>query len=617
MTRSLMITGWMLLLTLLSLPAAAMSAETGVQTVTQGWSFHWDDIDFVSPDGSDVDNQHSAKPGSGWQFANADWQPLASLDDLPPRGEHRIVWLRLTLPANTWRNPHLLINSMDLTAQVFENGELTYAVGKIDAQGNSEFVGWPWLLVPVHTLAAPTTLYFRVFSDYASYIGPSGTVSVGEKSDLLDQIYRRGLAGFTFIVAILISGLLVSCLGIIQREWRIALSTGLLSLDLVIMMFAENELSQLILFTPLQWRAIAAFSYFMVPMLLAWLVREWLKPVIIRTTTLIFWLSALFVVSVALLSLITDFRFIDAYPIFDILFIVLVLGIFVGCFYGFKSLSTEDKLLLFGILTLFASLLMDMLSAHELIKWIARSGQWGLIFFTLSMLIIYLIKNWNQQQHLSQLMDTLETQVVERTRELTESHRQLEQMATRDFLTGLMNRRAFMELAHVELANAIRHQYPFSLLLLDIDHFKQVNDTYGHAEGDQVLQALAKVAEKESRQGDLVCRYGGEEFVILLPKTGEQDARTFVQRLHKAIGEIRIPICSGNQQLSVTASMGLVVFSQHLAADVDLNRLSSPAKILEFTLREADEAMYDAKHNGRNNIKTRLFSASALKLSWQ
>jgi diguanylate cyclase (GGDEF)-like protein/PAS domain S-box-containing protein len=171
-------------------------------------------------------------------------------------------------------------------------------------------------------------------------------------------------------------------------------------------------------------------------------------------------------------------------------------------------------------------------------------------------------------------------------------HRQalglLEQRAYSDPLTGLANRRAFIERASSELARTVRHHGMLSLLMMDIDHFKRVNDTHGHGAGDLVLQAVSAVCEHAVRAGDLVSRIGGEEFAILLPDTGPERAMEIAERLREALAE-HITTLEDGSTVNVTASLGVTTLQDH----------DSP---FETLLEQADQAMYRAKRQGRNQV---------------
>ena len=163
----------------------------------------------------------------------------------------------------------------------------------------------------------------------------------------------------------------------------------------------------------------------------------------------------------------------------------------------------------------------------------------------------------------------------------------LEETASRDELTGLYNRRKMDELLIREIAFAKRYGDSFSLMMLDIDYFKSVNDTYGHHAGDHYLVLLAKVLQKEVRVVDFVGRWGGEEFIILLPKTRIDQASVLAERLQKAVEQIQLEIDRGS--ISRTASIG-ITSTQSGTMDVD------------EIIRQADAAMYRAKQDGGNRV---------------
>lgn len=164
---------------------------------------------------------------------------------------------------------------------------------------------------------------------------------------------------------------------------------------------------------------------------------------------------------------------------------------------------------------------------------------------------------------------------------------EVEQLASTDSLTGLHNRRHFMELAKREFGRARRYQRPLTAIMIDIDHFKQVNDTYGHAVGDQVLQIVAERFRKTVRDIDILGRYGGEEFATLLLETGLDGACTVAERLRQCVTEP--PINTDGDTLSITISVGVAI-------------LDKACTDLDILLVRADQALYVAKQAGRNRV---------------
>ena len=172
-----------------------------------------------------------------------------------------------------------------------------------------------------------------------------------------------------------------------------------------------------------------------------------------------------------------------------------------------------------------------------------------------------------------------------------------EQMAFRDPLTGVFNRRYMDHQIQSELQRTQRYPSPISVAFIDIDYFKRINDTYGHAVGDQVLQGLANLLNHQSRVTDLIARYGGEEFVILMPGTTEEEAEKLLTKLREIVHQQ--PVAKVNEQsYHVTFSAGISQWRDDLSAD--------------DWLQTADEAMYRAKKNGRDQI---LISKEGVELS--
>ena len=164
---------------------------------------------------------------------------------------------------------------------------------------------------------------------------------------------------------------------------------------------------------------------------------------------------------------------------------------------------------------------------------------------------------------------------------------ELEQLSTVDQLTGLHNRWQFNATALLEFERSLRHDLPLSVIMMDIDHFKRVNDTYGHAAGDSVLVEVAAVCMRGIRSSDIHARYGGEEFCFLLPQTDLNEAHSLAERLRAAVAELHFE--SDGQDFTVTASFGV---SERLDGEDSLENL----------IERSDQSLYEAKKGGRNRV---------------
>lgn len=173
--------------------------------------------------------------------------------------------------------------------------------------------------------------------------------------------------------------------------------------------------------------------------------------------------------------------------------------------------------------------------------------------------------------------------IIERQREA------MKQLATTDALTGLLNRRELMNVGEQEAARARRYHTPLSLLMLDIDHFKHVNDTWGHQTGDRALQALAEVMMQVVREHDVVGRYGGEEFLILLPHTDAAAVHTVAERIRALVQSSHRTLSDSGEVVHFTVSIGVVT-------------QSADHTNLEDLISQADQALYQAKAQGRNRV---------------
>ena len=182
---------------------------------------------------------------------------------------------------------------------------------------------------------------------------------------------------------------------------------------------------------------------------------------------------------------------------------------------------------------------------------------------------------------------TMNDQLAEQVQENLKLQEILREQTLRDPLTGLYNRRYLDETMKREIARAEREKYPLSFLMIDIDHFKDLNDTYGHSAGDAVLVALGDLFHTRIRQGDIVCRYGGEEFIVIMPQADVEDAKRRAEEIRRDFGDLYIN-CDGIE-LSATISIGIALYPQH-GNDTDT------------VIKAADAALYKAKQSGRNCV---------------
>ena len=178
-----------------------------------------------------------------------------------------------------------------------------------------------------------------------------------------------------------------------------------------------------------------------------------------------------------------------------------------------------------------------------------------------------------------------------KTVELENMRKQLTIEATTDVLSGLYNRRYFYDISKKYYNTAKRYNQNLSILMIDIDKFKDINDTYGHDVGDNFIEASGQILTKISRSSDVVARYGGEEFIVLLAETGVDKAVELAERIRVDIEHNNITLDSG-EVVHITVSIGVT----------ELNNLND--KDIEETIKRCDQALYEAKNNGRNMVST-------------
>ncbi|WP_432696012.1 diguanylate cyclase [Marinobacterium sp. YM272] len=563
----------MLLRVLLFIPLLIFSVCVAADPIQldRGWEFRWGD----SPVGSDGVPEWTRGDSA------AAWTPIAFPSNPPDRHGAENIWYRTTLPEGQWRDPVLYISSVDLIVDVYVDGRRIYGFGHFDENGKGRFEGWPWHMITLPPESTGKPIYFRIFSDYID-IGLWGEVKVMERGELLGKILRDSTEGAVVGVFSLIVALLALAFSCIQGKRRMFVAIALYALGAASMVISASPATQLMLNAPLLWDYIGALGYFVMPVAMALLMETWFGS---GTGHLYRWISRFFVayILVAMAASLGGLVGLAlTYPVFDLLFAAALVLLFVPAVRGLSMLSREQLAILCTYVLFAVLLLIDMGVAHGFLPWGKVPLAWGSLAFSCAVVVIALVHFSRSQAELRALNMSLDQQVKARTAEL-------ERLSYEDPLTGLKNRRFFNELIARESARARRQGYPLSMLICDIDHFKQFNDTHGHEAGDEVLRQLALRMKQTFRQTDLACRYGGEEFVVTMPGAGQEDALMRAEELRRDIAATALRY-AGKSLPRITISVGVASWPGSVASVDEL-------------FNRADKALYRAKSKGRDRVE--------------
>lgn len=281
--------------------------------------------------------------------------------------------------------------------------------------------------------------------------------------------------------------------------------------------------------------------------------------------------------------------------------VISVFDIYQNKKYDFKSSKEFDKNFSYKTKSILTAPLVNFytnssIGVLQLINKKSENGQYIAYteqdkeFISLSSYLITqsILNTKNSIEKLELLNKELEKKVIERTKKLKDTQKKLIEQANRDPMTNLYNRRYFNEIIKSLLLIAKRTSQLFSLIIIDIDDFKNVNDTYGHSVGDRVINDLADIFRNTVRNSDISVRFGGEEFVIILPNTHLKEAEIIAKKL-KDIVENNTIILKDGSRIKFTISLGV-------------SQIQQDDESVETVLHKADEALYQAKNSGKNKI---------------
>jgi diguanylate cyclase (GGDEF)-like protein len=252
--------------------------------------------------------------------------------------------------------------------------------------------------------------------------------------------------------------------------------------------------------------------------------------------------------------------------------------------YFVKSRSIADSKWAMNILT-------PMTEIDTKSIWAAIIAAGAVAFAALFFMYIRLVRSRNREREKSRLaLEHAHEALEQKHLELQTLSEELRISSVTDPLTGASNRRFFLDSAAKMVSSANRHHYPFSVIMIDVDHFKRINDKYGHPAGDKVLQTLAAISREALREEDVFARFGGEEFMAILPNTGAQAGQAVAERLCAKV--MAHPVKVNDESLYITVSCGV---SEHRSNETTI----------ENAIKRADEALYAAKDSGRNQVVVR------------
>ncbi|MGM0703811.1 MAG: GGDEF domain-containing protein [Pseudomonadota bacterium] len=544
-----------------------------------GWEYRWGDSP-VEADGT-----------PRWTVSHDDstWRTIAFPSNPPNRDGHQHVWFRVTLPDGGWRDPVLYIYSIDLIGQAYLDDELIYQYGHFDAQGRGDFVGWPWHMIELPEDFAGRTLHFRVFSDYTD-IGLWGEVLLMERVDLLTRVIQSSSHDLVVSAFSLLLAGLAGSFALLGPQRRSFGAMAFFSLASGTMILAETQASQLLLDRPLLWDTLAAAGYYSLPVAMGLLLSHWLAGTPGRWVRRLWQLHLAYLVGAIGLARAGIVSLASTFPPFDLLLAFTLPLMLMLALWRVHCLGIEQRLIIASYALLAVLLLADMAVAHGLLAWRRIPVSLGTLTFSLAIVGISLWHYRQTQRELARLNRSLEQQVAQRTVELDRLVSKLESFSYEDPLTGLKNRRYFDELLQHEATRAERQGTPLSMVMIDLDHFKQINDRFGHEAGDDVLVKVAALLREHFRGSDVVCRLGGEEFVAILPGATTEQAEARAVALLEAVRAMTIEH-AGQALGPVTFSCGVATYPCHSREPLALLGL-------------ADKALYHAKHHGRDRSIT-------------
>jgi diguanylate cyclase (GGDEF)-like protein len=539
-------------------------STTGFLNLSSSWAKAGHDLEFILKGWQyRLGDSPRANNGSfAWMTANEhklEWKETSSLQKFDDRQDDKMIWLRVRLPELTSRDPSLFIHSVDTVFEVYLDQKLVYKFGDLDSAEADKFIGWPWHIIELPREFENKYLYFRIYSNL-SEIGVVGDVVLGSQAQHISRIVTQDLDLVILTFLFFFISLLSLLTSVIWREKRATTALGIFSLLIGVWSISQTEMKQLFIDSPLFWIYADLTALYFCPIALFVLIEETYG---IKYRKVIRWLrNGFFAFAVGSIGFsLTNIVSLPAtIQPFNIL---IVVGVVVCLFSLIRAISSNDseaRIFTIGLLIFCSFVIFDVINRWN--DWQTPVSPYGILLFMFSLGFIL------------------------RHRFLT-----VHQLSVLDGLTGVANRHQFDALIEMEWMRARRDSKSLSLVMADIDFFKNYNDTYGHPEGDQCLKRVASTLKTVTRRaGDVVARLGGEEFAILLPGTDRQGALQAAERVRSELKALNIKHQASDVSDRVTLSLGVAC----LVPDYSISQ--------ETLVAAADKALYKAKTLGRDRV---------------
>ncbi len=496
------------------------------------------------------------------------WQEIEYPSNPINRNNETNIWFRVKLPDKLPIDASLYIVSIDLIVEVYYKSNQIYKFGEFNKEGKGKFEGWPWHLIPIEQNSQGEYLYFRIFSDYTD-IGLWGEILIDSKANIYEKILEDDFPKI-IIGAISIFVSLLFIVSFLSKFRKIEiLILGLLFLTQGLNVFFSVRTIEIFFFFPLLKQYILLISFFFFPMGMAMFMDKSINyKVPFQLIKRIWQFHLIYLVCSIIGSLLGFFSIVSTYKYFDIIYNFLTLPILtLFIIYFFFKGNRQTKIITFSFFIISLYWVYSTLIAYGIVEWHEYPSD--IVIFICLILLSY------------SLVDKLNY-----TKELEEAKEKLTILSSTDYLTNLYNRKKIDSTLAINEKIFKRYKDEFSIILLDVDNFKNVNDKYGHLTGDKVLVKIAKILITHTREVDHVGRWGGEEFIVICPKTNKKEAIILAEKIKDIIS-----LCKFEKVDHITVSMGVSTYKENYS--------------LHTLLSKADEAMYISKSKGKNQVSSK------------